>query len=63
MKFLLDQDVYASTARFLRDLGHDVLPVAQIGLAQAGDEELLRIAQEQNRIFVTRDSDYGCSWG
>jgi predicted nuclease of predicted toxin-antitoxin system len=59
MKFLLDQDVYASTARFLHDLGHDVVPVAQIGLSQTGDEELLRIAQEQNRIFVTRDRDFG----
>jgi len=45
--------------RFLRDLGHDVIPVAQMGLSQAGDEELLRIAQEQNRIFVTRDRDLG----
>lgn len=34
MKFLLDQDVYATTARFLRGLGHDVVPVALMGLAQ-----------------------------
>ena len=59
MKFLLDQDVYVSTVRFLRDLGHDVIPVAQIGLSQASDEALLRIAQEQNRVFVTRDRDFG----
>ncbi len=37
MKFLLDHDVYASTARFLSDLGHDVVPVARIGLSQAYD--------------------------
>jgi predicted nuclease of predicted toxin-antitoxin system len=59
MKFLLDQDVYAATARFLQGLGHDVVPVAQLGLAQAADEELLAVAQSQNRIFVTRDRDYG----
>jgi predicted nuclease of predicted toxin-antitoxin system len=59
MKFLLDQDVYASTARFLSDLGHDVVPVARIGLSQADDEELLRVAQEQSRILVTRDRDFG----
>jgi len=59
MKFLLDQDVYATTLRFLSDLGHDVVPVAQIGLAQADDEELLRLAQAQGRIFVTRDRDFG----
>jgi predicted nuclease of predicted toxin-antitoxin system len=59
MKFLLDQDVYAVTARFLSSLGHDVVPVAQIGLSQANDEELLRVARQQGRIFVTRDRDFG----
>jgi predicted nuclease of predicted toxin-antitoxin system len=59
MKFLLDQDVYAATAHFLRELGHDVIPVAQLGLSQADDEELLKVAQAQNRIFVTRDRDFG----
>ncbi len=59
MKLLLDQDVYLVTARFLSDLGHDVVPVAQIGLAQADDEEILRVAQEQDRILVTRDRDFG----
>ncbi|MHC5724920.1 MAG: DUF5615 family PIN-like protein, partial [Nostoc sp.] len=32
---------------------------AQIGLSQASDEEILKIAQEQNRILITRDRDYG----
>ena len=59
MRFLLDQDVYATTARFLSSLGHDVVRVAQIGLSQAADEELLRVAEEQSRIFVTRDRDFG----
>ena len=59
MRFLLDQDVYAVTIRFLRDLEHDVVPVAQIGCSQADDSDLLRIAQEQGWIFVTRDRDFG----
>jgi predicted nuclease of predicted toxin-antitoxin system len=59
MKFLTDQDVYAATCRFLSGLGHDVVTAAQLGLAQAEDAELLRIAQEQGRIFVTRDRDFG----
>ncbi len=59
MKFLLDQDVYAATARFLLDLGHDVVPVASIGLSRAQDQEILRIAQEQNRTLITRDRDFG----
>jgi predicted nuclease of predicted toxin-antitoxin system len=59
VRFLVDHDVYAATARFLVNLGHDVLRVAQIGCAQAADAELLRIAQERKRIFVARDRDFG----
>ena len=59
MRFLLDQDVYASTARFLRELGHDVVSAAEIGCSQATDSKLLSIAQEQGRILVTRDRDFG----
>ena len=59
MKFLLDQDVYATTRRFLTDLGHDVVAASQLGLSRAADEELLKIAQEQGRVFVTRDRDFG----
>ena len=59
MRFLLDQDVYASTARFLVGLGHDVVTAAQAGLAQKADLELLRVTHEQHRILVTRDRDYG----
>lgn len=59
MKFLLDQDVYVATARFISVLGHDVVPVALVGLSQADDEELLKVAQAEGRILVTRDRDYG----
>jgi predicted nuclease of predicted toxin-antitoxin system len=59
MKFLADQDVYAITIGFLSGLGHDVVPAAQLGLAQTEDAELLRVAHEQGRIFVTRDRDFG----
>lgn len=59
MKFLGDQDVYAITIALLSSLGHDVVRAAALGLAQAEDAELLRVAHEQGRIFVTRDRDFG----
>jgi predicted nuclease of predicted toxin-antitoxin system len=59
MKLLLDQDVYAATARFLLELGHDVVHVARIGLSRAPDQEILRVAREQDRILVTRYRDFG----
>ena len=57
MKLLLDQDVYAVTARFLNDLGHDVVPVALIGLSQAEDEEILRVAQEWSQPLHLTSQD------
>lgn len=59
MRFVLDQDVFASTARILNGLGHDAVPVARIGLSQAEDSDLLKVAREQNRILVSRDRDFG----
>jgi len=59
MKFLLDHDVYENTARFLVNLGHDVLRVREIGLAQASDSKLLETAHRESRVFVTRDRDFG----
>ena len=59
MKLLLDQDVYAVTAKFLHDLGYDIVTASELGLSRAEDETLLREAQKQGRIFVTRDRDFG----
>jgi predicted nuclease of predicted toxin-antitoxin system len=59
VKFFTDQDVYASTVRFLRDLGYDVTTADEAGMADATDEEHLFNSVEQGRIFVTRDGDFG----
>jgi len=59
MKLLLDQDVYAVTARFLNGLGYDVVSVADVGYSRASDLAVLNLAQEQGRILVTRDRDFG----
>jgi len=59
MKFLLDQDVYALTDRFLHELGYDVATASELGLSRASDTDLLKTASQQGRIFITRDRDYG----
>lgn len=59
MKFLIDQDVYAGTARFFAGLGHDVVTASSLGLAEADDSVLLARARAEGRIFVTRDRDFG----
>jgi predicted nuclease of predicted toxin-antitoxin system len=59
MQLLLDQDVYEVTARFLHNLGHDVVKVSELGMARSSDEANLEKAIELGRIFVTRDRDFG----
>ena len=59
MRLLLDQDVYAATARHLIELGHDVVRAAELGLSRTDDEALLGIARSQGRLLVTRDRDFG----
>ncbi len=54
MRMLLDQDVYAVTARFLAQAGHDIVLAAELGLSRADDETVLQAAQDQRRLFVTR---------
>jgi predicted nuclease of predicted toxin-antitoxin system len=59
MKFLADQDVYSVTVGYLRSRGYDIITASEIGLSKAADRELLKRAQEDNRIFITRDRDFG----
>ena len=59
VKFLLDQDVYGMTAKFLAGSSFDVVSVSQLGLSRAPDTEVLSTAQAQGRILMTRDRDYG----
>jgi len=59
MRFLIDQDVYQLTIEFIKDLGHEVIPVKNVGLATASDETILTYALSHKLILVTRDNDYG----
>jgi len=59
LKFLLDQDVYAITARFLAALGHDVTRAVEVGLTRASDEDVLQYARSSEWLLVTRDRDFG----
>ena len=59
MRLLADQDVYAATVLSLRGHGHDIATAAEKGMSRSEDADLLRIAQAEGRVFVTRDRDYG----
>jgi predicted nuclease of predicted toxin-antitoxin system len=59
MRFLADHDVYAVTVEWLRQQGHDVVTVKDLGMQQAADEDLLAKAKELDRLFLSRDKDFG----
>jgi len=59
MRFLADQDVYRITIDALKEGGHDVVSIKDIGMARARDEDLLSAAWKADRILITRDKDFG----
>lgn len=59
MRLLTDQDIYYFSIKWLKKEGHDVLTASDLGMSIVSDEKLLAKAAELNRIFVTRDKDFG----
>ena len=47
------------TIENLRGWGHDVLTAKELGLHQAPDEDLLKRAQAEKRLLLTRDKGFG----
>lgn len=59
MRFLVDQDVYHLTILWLKREGHDIVTARELGLHRADDTVLLRKARELDRLFLSRDKDFG----
>ena len=58
MKFLVDRCAGSRIVAWLRDQGHDVLDLRDLG-KDPGDEKVLTIAASQGRVLVTMDTDFG----
>lgn len=59
MRFLVDQGAYRVTIEWLRKEGHDVVTAKELGMQRAADQDLLKKAKEKDRLFLTRDKDFG----
>lgn len=57
MRFLLDEDLPPKAAEIGRNLGLDTVSVHEISRRGYPDDEQLRFAAEEDRIFVTRNRD------
>lgn len=58
MNFFADEGVDGQIVARLREDGHDVLYAAE-DFSGVGDEEILRLSNENERILITRDKDFG----
>ena len=58
MRWLADECVDAPLVTRLRGAGHDVSYIAEIA-SRATDTEALRLAQDEGRLFLTEDKDFG----
>ena len=59
MRFLVDQNRSPRLAELLRDAGHDAVHTLELGLEQAEDDELLALADGEQRVVVSGDTDFG----
>ena len=59
MRFLLDVGVAASTAKYLRQRGHDAIHLLEQGLERLPDTEIAAKALREQRIILTHDLDFG----
>ena len=58
IRFLLDNNVPDSVARFLRERGHDVELVREVMAADAKDPVVAVAAIESQRVLVSWDKDF-----
>ena len=58
MRILVDENFPALSVQELKKLGHDVLWVRTV-MPGAGDDIILERAQNEERILVTLDKDFG----
>lgn len=59
MRFLIDECLPAAMAELLRAAGHDCMHVYELGLGGQPDEQIMAVADRENRILVSADTDFG----
>ncbi len=58
MKLILDENISGSVIRALRQRGHNIIAVKETMRSQS-DEAILHAAQQEKRLVVTYDKDFG----
>ena len=59
MLILADMPISPKTVEFLKELGHEAVHAADLGLARAADEEIVQRAKADGMAILTEDLDFG----
>ncbi len=59
MRFLIDNALSPVLAERLQAAGHDAAHLRDYGLQAAGDDEIFARAQQEQRVIVSADTDFG----
>lgn len=59
MRLLIDNALSPALAEQLRSAGHDAVHVRDYDLQAAADEEIFARAQQEQRVVVSADTDFG----
>ncbi len=58
MKFIADENLGIEVPKYLQSLGIDIIAVVEVAAGEA-DPNILSLANNQKRILVTLDKDFG----
>jgi predicted nuclease of predicted toxin-antitoxin system len=59
VRFLIDECLPPHLAILLRAAGHDCAHVYELGLGGQPDEQIMALADREDRILVSADTDFG----
>lgn len=59
LKFMIDANMPRLVMRNLNDLGYDTVDIRDIEKPGIDDDRIFELAQQEGRIILTRDQDFG----